>query len=123
MISAGGGRMQLKDFEHRGSALKALIDDFGQGRMPSALLISGEKGIGKKTLSMLLAKGLLCRAEGEKPCCSCRSCRRVDEMNHSDLLTPADSKKKSIGVEELRRILDALSRHAFEGGARVVLLQ
>ena len=116
--------MQLNDFVQRGSAVSALISDFEQNRMPAALLITGEVGIGKKTLAELLAKGILCRSEGERPCEKCKSCKRCAQGTHADLLMPAENpSRKSIGVEELRRVLDALTRHSFEGGARVVLIR
>lgn len=92
--------------------------------MAHATLLSGEAGIGKKTVARLLAQGLMCRGEGDKPCGVCRDCRRFTARTHPDALFPAPApKEKTIKIEALREMIDALSRHALEGGNRVVLIE
>ena len=92
--------------------------------MAHATLLSGEAGIGKKTAARLLAQGLMCRGEGDKPCGVCRDCRRFTARTHPDALFPAPApKEKTIKIEALREMIDALSRHALEGGNRVVLIE
>ena len=92
--------------------------------MAHATLLSGETGIGKKTAARLLAQGLMCRGEGDKPCGVCRDCRRFTARTHPDALFPAPApKEKTIKIEALREMIDALSRHALEGGNRVVLIE
>lgn len=104
--------------------LLALWRDFLAGRMAHATLLSGESGVGKRTLARLLAQGLLCRGEGEKPCGVCRDCRRFAARTHPDALFPAPApKEKTIKIDALREMIDALSRHSLEGGARVVLIE
>lgn len=104
--------------------LLALYHDFQSGRMAHATLLSGESGIGKKTVARLLAQGLLCRSEGERPCGACRDCRRFLARTHPDALFPAPApREKTIKIDALREMIDALSRHSLEGGARVVLIE
>ncbi len=92
--------------------------------MAHATLLSGEAGIGKKTAARLLAQGLMCRGEGDKPCGVCRDCRRFTARTHPDALFPAPApKEKTTKIEALREMIDALSRHALEGGNRVVLIE
>ena len=105
-------------------SLLALWRDFLDGRMAHATLLSGESGIGKKTLARLLAQGLLCRGEGTRPCGQCRDCKRFLARTHPDALFPVPApKEKNIKIDALRQVIDALSRHSLEGGNRVILIE
>ena len=105
-------------------ALRALARDFEQGRLPHALLLTGESGVGKRTLAHLLAQGLLCTSEGQKPCGQCRECRRYAARTHPDAYFPAPApREKTIKVDTLRSLIDALSRHSLEGNTRVVVIE
>lgn len=108
------------------NAENALKREMRSGRFSHALLLSGQQGIGKKTLARFLAKGLLCTCDDPslRPCGICRSCKRFESATHANFLTP-DLKPtdKSIKIEAIRTILDALSHHSLENGARVVLLE
>lgn len=119
-----GGSLTLRDCAAGSEALSALWHDFLTGRMAHATLLSGEAGIGKKTAARLLAQGLMCRGEGDKPCGVCRDCRRFMARTHPDALFPAPApKEKTIKIDALREMIDALSRHSLEGGSRVVLIE
>lgn len=116
--------MTIQDCVAGSDALLALWRDFLDGRMAHATLLSGESGIGKKTLARLLAQGLLCRSEGERPCGQCRDCKRFLARTHPDALFPAPApKEKTIKIDALRQVIDALSRHSLEGGNRVILIE
>ena len=92
--------------------------------MAHATLLTGESGVGKKTLAHLLAQGLLCEREDGRPCGQCRACRRYAARTHPDAIFPAPApREKSIKVETLRDMIDALSRHAMEGGVRVIVIE
>ena len=105
-------------------ALLALYHDFLSGRMAHATLLTGEAGIGKKTLARLLGQGLLCTGSGDRPCGQCRDCRRFSARTHPDALFPAPApREKTIKIDALREMIDALSRHSLEGGRRVVLIE
>ena len=53
--------------------------------LPHAIILEGEKGLGKKTFARLLAAGLLCE-QTEPPCEMCAVCKNVLEGNHPDVL-------------------------------------
>ena len=116
--------LRLDDFHSRGTGIAALTDELRRGTFPGGVLVCGGTGMGKSSLAQLLAAALLCEHEepNRRPCMQCRSCRRVQSGTHPDLLTPSESKKKSIGVDEIRGILSALQTYALESDRRVVLL-
>ncbi len=93
----------------------------------------GPDGVGKTTLALDLAAGLLCTAEpaDRRPCRACRACRLVDAGNHPDLhrLGPegpgggvgiGGPEAKYRGVRDL--IVD-LALMPVEGGARVAVVE
>lgn len=108
------------------NAENALKREMRSGRFSHALLLSGQRGIGKRTLARFLAKGLLCQSENEalRPCGICRSCKRYENNTHSNLLKPnLKPSDKSIGIDPIRSIVEELSRHGLETGARVILIE
>ena len=118
------GDLNLRECAAGSEALLALWHDYQSGRMAHATLLSGEAGIGKKTAARLLAQGLMCRGEGDRPCGVCRDCRRFVARTHPDALFPAPApKEKTIRIDALREMIDALSHHSLEGGNRVVLIE
>lgn len=88
-------------------ALRArLASDLLEGRLSHAYLIEGARGSGRGTLATALAAALSCEAREAGhtlPCGCCRSCRKVLEDKSPDIIrVRRDSKKASIGVDEVR---------------------
>jgi DNA polymerase III, delta subunit len=112
------------------AAVRAMI----AGTPPQAIVIAGPPGVGKTTLALDLATGLLCDAPepGGRPCRECRGCHLVERGNHADLhrLVPVGPGNQirigGPGTPEpgtVRRLIIDLALLPVEGGARVVLVE
>jgi DNA polymerase III delta' subunit len=104
-----------------------------RGPGPHAVLLVGPAGIGKTTLALDLAVGLLCTAEdvGARPCRVCRACRLVEHGSHPDVhrLGPEGPGRQVViggpgskgrGVRDL---ITDLALMPVEGGARVAIIE
>jgi DNA polymerase III delta' subunit len=115
-------------------AATAAVHAMLASRVPHALLLVGPAAVGKHTLALDLAAGLLCTgATGdERPCRHCRGCRLVEHGNHPDLhlLTPSGPGNQiRIGEDQhpesgtVRRLAVDLALLPVEGGERVAVLR
>lgn len=84
----------------RDTLLSAIQTD----RLPHAILIEGDKGLGKHTLANFLAKASLCLNENS-PCDSCNGCHLFDVGTHPDFVIASPQQgKKSLSVDAIREI-------------------
>lgn len=115
-------------------AIEVLTRSLCEGTYAHAYLFTGPEQVGKRTLALELAKALNCltrepAGEGRNgaPCGTCRSCRRISEGKHSDVLlveveTTADANRKAIGIDQVREIGRFVNLEPFEGRTRVVII-
>ena len=117
---------------HDGAA--AAIQGMIAGSPPHAIVITGPAGVGKTTLALDLAAGLLCDAPdpAQRPCRECRGCHLVERGSHADLhrLAPSGAGNQiRIGARDepepgtVRRLISDLALLPVEGGARVALIE
>lgn len=104
------------------------------GRLPHALLLTGEEGIGKAELAQWIVCLRWCQAD-DGPCGHCPSCKKVLTANHPDLELlrrnpPPEIDPKGLGsrleitVDQIREVLiPALGLVAVEGGGRAVIIR
>ncbi len=97
-----------------------------EGRPPHAILLGGPASVGKTTLAMDLAAGLLCLAQSpaDRPCRACRGCRLVASGNHPDLhrLAPGGPGDQ-VRIDPIRTLVADLALLPVEGGARVAVIE
>ena len=75
------------------------------GRFVHSYMLTGPKGVGKKTAAVYTAMLLLCgNVRDGKPCGECRDCRRVMKNEHPDFIV-AERSKKNYSVDDMRRIV------------------
>ncbi len=97
----------------------------GRAQHAHAYLLHGPAGIGKRVLAERLAARLLCQSpSGLEACGLCKSCRLLQAGSHPDhfLLEPEEA-DKAIRVDQVRELVDFVSRTAQLGGRKVVLLE
>ncbi|WP_105618887.1 DNA polymerase III subunit [Vallitalea okinawensis] len=82
---------------------KHLQNSIRLNRLSHAYIIEGLEGSGKKLIAGTIAKTLQCEEKGDTPCNTCISCTTFDSGNHPDVIYVEQMKKKSIGVEEIRK--------------------
>jgi len=91
--------------------------------VPHALLFSGMAGIGKKSVSVELAKALNCpEPPAEDACGACSSCRKIAGGIHPDVME-IGREGRHIRVEQIRALQERLRFRPFEGRKRVVVVE
>ena len=95
------------------------------GRIPQALLISGNPGLGKRQLIELYAQALLCdsRREDCVPCGHCHSCTLFNAQTHPDLVViEPEQIGKSIGIDVIRQLITRLALKPQFNSNRIVII-
>ena len=102
-------------------------------RMSSSFIFHGPKGCGKKHLAFDIAKTMLCTSQKNKPCGTCDECKKVDDLNHVNIIfvhphiDPENKKSKSkgmtIAIDDVReQIIDQLVFTPGEKGKRFIII-
>lgn len=102
--------------------VRALTNALENNRLHHAYLFTGTRGVGKTTISRILAKSLNCETKGVTayPCGECAACREVDEGRFVDLIeVDAASRTK---VEDTRDLLENVQYAPTRGRYKVYLI-
>ena len=67
-----------------------------------AYILTGEAGMGRKSIANAFAMTLLCEKGKSEPCMECHACKQVMSGNHPDLIYVTHEKTGSIGVDDVR---------------------
>lgn len=74
------------------------------GKLSHAYLLTGERGMGKKTLAQEICLSLFCSSPDPLGCAcrTCPECKKVLSGNHPDIISVTHSKPAAIGVDDIR---------------------
>jgi DNA polymerase-3 subunit delta' len=109
------------------------------GRLPGALLFTGEEGIGKRLFALEIARALNCRSPKDNEACGvCPPCKRIFKLNYPQREDAEEwtqiiwtdhpdvglvvAPKRVLRVEQMRQIEREANFRPFEGKARVFLI-
>lgn len=103
-------------------------------RLPHALFLQGNKGLGKAEFALSLAHALLCKqADANRRACGvCAPCKLLAANTHPDLYylkpVPADNTKSkkpalNIRIETIRNLCRNLTQTSQYGGYRIAILE
>lgn len=119
--------------------LRLLTSFIRKDRIPHALIFSGIGGVGKKSAALALAMVCNCEDRPTTPCLadetrkpaadasipiacnSCRSCRRIMDGNHPDVIR-IDPIGSLMRIDQIRNLLDTLAMKPYGSGLRVVVI-
>lgn len=101
---------------------------FSEGRLAHAYLLAGPRHLGKMTMALDLARLVNCQGEAP-PCGECDQCTRITHGLHADVQVvaieamEADKARRrvTIGIEQVRELLRAVSLKPYEGRYRVCI--
>ncbi|GHE22583.1 DNA polymerase III subunit delta' [Halomonas urumqiensis] len=119
-VSEDGRLTPLPWLRPRFAELVALMD---AGRLPHALLISGARGVGKRSLAEAVIARVLCASPSESACGQCHACRMLAAGYHPDLLRiEPEEGKRQIRIDPIRGVNAFVAQSAQQGGYRVILI-
>ena len=95
--------------------------------LPHALILSGPKGSGKRTLALEISAALNCAEKGNRdsiPCYSCNNCRRIFSGNFPDIkYLRRERDKATVGVEEVRIFREDMFLSATESDYKIYIIE
>lgn len=127
--------MAFRDIVGQKRAIRILQGIIERQRIPSAMLFSGDSGIGKRLTALNLAKTVNCLNRVDNDCCDkCISCKKIDKDIHPDiyLITLKDMEKKlslekqysgkEYPIEAIRKIEELLCFRVSEGKRKFIII-
>jgi DNA polymerase III subunit delta' len=94
----------------------------GDGNLTHAWLITGPPGSGRSIAAVCFAAALQCTGDGEPGCGSCRACTTTMAGTHADVRRVIPE-GLSIGVDEMRAIVQIASRRPTTGRRQIVVIE
>jgi DNA polymerase-3 subunit delta' len=103
-------------------------------RLPHALFLHGNQGLGKSDFAISLANALLCKQPTAdlQACGSCQACKLLAANTHPDLYylkpVPAEKTKSkkptlNIRIDDIRELCNKLNQTSQYGGYRVAIIE
>lgn len=92
-------------------------------KVSHAYILTGEAGMGRKSIANAFAMTLLCEKGKSDPCMVCHSCKQVLAGSHPDLIYVTHEKPGSIGVDDIReQINDTIMIRPFSSYYKIYIV-
>lgn len=97
-----------------------------QSKVAHAYILSGEKGIGKTSITNVFVRTLFCEnihaSEEIEPCGECNTCIKIANQNHPDIIT-LEREKKEITIKEVRsQVINDVDIKPYEGKRKIYII-
>lgn len=114
--------MKFTDFVGNEKVKQQLTYLQQSNRLPHAIIIEGDEGMGKRTFAREIALNLLCREE-DKPCRNCAQCKKVLQKIHPDIFEySAAGGARSFHVDVVRDVKEDVYMQPNEAEYKVYIL-
>ncbi|MCI5515557.1 MAG: hypothetical protein PUG26_06900 [Oscillospiraceae bacterium] len=114
--------MRFSDFVGNEKVKQLITYQAESGRLPHAIIIEGEEGLGKRTFAREIALNLLCRSD-DPPCRSCAQCSKMLHGVHPDVYEySASGAPQSFKVKQIRDIIDDVYVSPNEADYKIYIL-
>lgn len=100
--------------------IKILKNQLATDSVSHAYLFCGTRGTGKTTTARILAKGLNCTSEGDRPCGHCDNCKAIKEGNFMDVIEMDAASNNS--VENIRELRESVKYPPAVGRKKIYII-
>ena len=100
--------------------IRILKNQISAGTVSHAYLFCGTRGTGKTTVARILAKGVNCTSEKEKPCGVCENCRAIRDGVFMDVIE-IDAASHN-GVDNIRELRESVKYPPATGSKKVYII-
>lgn len=101
----------------------ALAGRAKEGRLAHAYLLTGAEDGALLPAAQALAAAYLCQEPSDKPCGSCKACRKVERGIHPDVTVVEPEEGKDLKVDQIRALRADAYVRPNEGARKVYLLR
>ena len=113
----------FKDVVGHKDIIKYIKNTVAEDKVSHAYILNGQRGAGKKMLSLLFAETLLCEKGGTEPCNKCHSCKQVNSGNHPDIIRVTHEKPNTISVDDIReQINQTIQIKPYQGPYKIYIV-
>jgi DNA polymerase-3 subunit gamma/tau len=112
---------RFEDVVGQAHVVTTLKNSIKRGRIAHAYLFAGPRGVGKTSISRILAKAVNC-LEGikEEPCDACQTCKAIDAGGFVDVIEIDAASNR--GIDEIRELRETVRYLPMQGRYKVYII-